>query len=81
MKKLIMIRHAKSSWDLPVPDQDRVITSNGIVKALKVANKTFALISTPATLWCSSSKRTRLTAKLFLETWNLDTNKIVFLDE
>ena len=81
MKKLILIRHAKSSWDLPVHDKDRGLTSKGIVKALNVANKTKELISPTATFWCSSSKRTRLTANLFMGCWNLDENKIVFLDE
>ena len=81
MKKLILIRHAKSSWDIPVPDKDRGLTSKGITKALKVADKTITLISLSATFWCSSSKRTRLTAKLFLDAWKLDANEIVFLDE
>ena len=81
MKKLILIRHAKSSWDLPIQDKERGLTNKGITKSLKVANKTIGLIFHSATVWCSSSKRTRLTAKLFLDTWNLDENKIVFLDE
>jgi len=81
MKKLILIRHAKSSWDIPVPDKERGFTSKGIANTLKVADKTITLISPSATFWCSSSKRTRHTAKLFLDTWNLEDNKIVFLDE
>ena len=37
MKKLILIRHAKSSWSLDVSDQDRPLTEKGIRKTEKIS--------------------------------------------
>ena len=37
MKKLILIRHAKSSWSLDVSDRDRPLTEKGIRKTEKIS--------------------------------------------
>jgi len=81
MKNLIIIRHAKSDWDLPLSDKERTITKGGMQKAIKVANKTKTIISPGATIWCSSAKRTQLTAKIFLETWNWHANNLEIKEE
>jgi len=38
MKQLVLIRHAKSSWDLQVADTDRSLTLRGIEDAYLVSN-------------------------------------------
>ena len=81
MKNLILIRHAKSNWDLPLPDKERSITSSGIKKSIKVANKSINSINPSVKIWCSSAKRTQLTAKIFLNCWNINEEKIEVKEE
>jgi phosphohistidine phosphatase len=81
MKNIILIRHAKSSWEFPIPDKERELTSKGIKKAKEVAKNSLPFISPSATIWSSSSKRTLLTAKIFLEIWKRDSNKLIVRDD
>ena len=80
MKSLLLIRHAKSSWNLPVKDFDRPLTSKGISNAIALALKTKQYIPANCLIWSSSSKRASTTASLYVENWNLDVNAIHFLD-
>ena len=81
MKKLILIRHSKSSWDYPLNDFDRPLTENGITKAINVAKNTSEFIPTQKTIWSSSANRAKSTAILFVQNWNLDIQSIHFFDE
>jgi phosphohistidine phosphatase len=81
MKNIILIRHAKSNWDLPLPDKERTIINSGIKKSIKVANKTVNFINPSAIIWCSSAKRTQLTAEIFLNVWNLEPKNIEVIDD
>ncbi|MFZ1279419.1 MAG: histidine phosphatase family protein [Ignavibacteriaceae bacterium] len=72
MKTLILLRHAKSSWDFPdLSDQDRPLNNRGkkdaplIAEVLKKKNIKMDLIIS------STSKRTMETAKVFANTLNL----------
>ncbi|WP_395063872.1 SixA phosphatase family protein [Flavobacterium sp.] len=76
MKNLILIRHAKSSWDLPIEDFKREITLSGKEKTIKVAHKTIDDVNSDAIIWCSYATRTQQTAKIFLENWHLNQNLI-----
>ena len=78
---IILIRHSKSSWDLPLRDFDRPLTQIGISKAVKIAEKTKEYLPQQFTIWSSSAKRACDTAKLIVQNWNLDTSTITFLDE
>jgi phosphohistidine phosphatase len=80
MKVIILIRHAKSSCDLPLRDFDRPLTENGIVKAIKMAKKSKEYIPEQYTIWSSSAKRASDTAKLIVQNWDLDANAITFSD-
>lgn len=80
MKVIILIRHSKSSWDLPLRDFDRPLTENGILKAIKIAKKSKEYIPQQFTIWSSSAKRASDTAKLIVQNWDLDTNAITFSD-
>lgn len=81
MKRLYLIRHAKSSWDLPVRDFDRPLTEIGISKAILVAKNTTAFIPKGALIWSSSAKRATETAVLFIKNWNLNSTSIQFHDK
>lgn len=80
MKSLLLIRHAKSSWNLPVKDFDRPLTSKGISNAIALAKKTKQYIPADCLIWSSSSKRASTTASLYVENWNLDLQAIKFSD-
>ena len=81
MKTLIVVRHAKSSWDSEsLQDFDRPLNERGKKDAPDMAQrlnekdlKVDALISSPA-------KRAKKTARLFAEELGIDKDKIVFVD-
>jgi phosphohistidine phosphatase len=77
MKNLILIRHAKSSWDLPIQDYERDLTTKGIEKSYKVANFASKIIDNKALIWSSFAKRALKTAKIFVDVWNLSQEKII----
>lgn len=80
MKKIILVRHSKSSWDLPLKDFDRQLTDRGIQKAILIAQKSKEFIPANCIIWSSSANRASTTAKLFVATWNLPNTEIAFLD-
>ena len=61
-KRIILYRHAKSSWeDLNIDDFDRQLSSNGLVDAEYTANIIGTKIILPDLILCSSALRTRQT--------------------
>jgi phosphohistidine phosphatase len=78
MKTLILIRHAKSSWDNPMlKDFERPLNDRGKEDAPKMAqrlkNKNIDidfLVSSPA-------KRAKKTAKIFLKEFGIEDEKLV----
>lgn len=70
MKNLIIIRHAKSSWEHQVTDFERPLKRRGIKDARMISNHVKNKIFIPDLILCSDSKRTRSTAQIFIE--NLD---------
>lgn len=74
MKNLILIRHAKSSWEIPLNDIDRPLSKRGIYNAHLIASKIKDLVPKSFLVWCSSAKRTRETALIF-------SQNLFFLDE
>jgi phosphohistidine phosphatase len=75
MKKITLIRHAKSCWNNLNTDLERPISDEGIKKSIKVASFTKKSISEDAIIWVSNAQRTTQTAKLFLEIWELNHKK------
>lgn len=74
MKTLILLRHAKSSWDFPeLPDHDRPLNKRGkkdaplMAEVLKKKNIKIEVVIS------STSKRTIETAKVFANTLGLKT--------
>jgi phosphohistidine phosphatase len=78
MKAVILVRHAKSSWDEPgVSDFDRSLNSRGKEDAPKMAQRLIdrkvsidAFISSPA-------KRARKTAALFIKAYDRSKEEII----
>lgn len=81
MKNLILIRHAKSSWDAPVQDKDRVLAQRGVRDAHLVAKNISNFIPKANLIWSSTAKRASETAVIFaqIQMWPLES--IVFKDE
>lgn len=67
MKKLIIIRHSKSSWKHDVSDIERPLKSRGIsdIEAVSKEFKIFGL--TPEVVFSSPAKRANDTCKYFLK--------------
>lgn len=60
-KRLILIRHAKSSWDHPGPDHDRPLNDRGYKSAPAIGNWLRDHGFVPDSVLSSSAKRTRET--------------------
>ncbi|MEP7374353.1 MAG: histidine phosphatase family protein [Chitinophagaceae bacterium] len=81
MKALLLVRHAKSSWDdFSIKDFDRPLNDRGKTDAPVMAQRLLdkkikidAFIASPA-------KRARKTAELFVKEYEGDKNSIIFFD-
>jgi phosphohistidine phosphatase len=72
MKQLYLLRHAKSSWDnIELDDFDRPLNGRGKRAAPLMGKVIRDKKLKPELVICSSSKRTRQTLKLVLETSEL----------
>jgi len=81
MKKIILIRHGKSSWDIPVIDHDRQLTTKGIENTIKIAAESMHFIDLKSTIWSSSAKRAFQTACLIVDNWKLPLSSILVKKE
>lgn len=73
MKTLLLLRHAKSSWDdVSVADFDRTLNKRGKESAPKMGQYFKEQNLNADLVLCSPAKRTKQTADLFLENANID---------
>ncbi len=66
MKNLILIRHAKSSWDAPLQDFDRPLMQRGIKDAHDVATSCLSFLPKQFQVLSSGAKKERRKPQLFL---------------
>ena len=72
MKRLLLLRHAKSAWDDPtLGDQARPLSERGLRDAPRMARHLFAKGYLPDFVLCSVAERTRQTARLILAALNI----------
>jgi len=81
MKNLILIRHAKSSWEAPLHDKDRPLTSQGMQKAHLVASHIGKDLPKTYSIWSSTAERAVETALIFAQNINFPLESIVYKDE
>jgi phosphohistidine phosphatase len=81
MKNLIVIRHAKSSWNAPLKDIDRPLERRGISDAHLVATDSIAFIPKAFLMWSSTAKRASETAMIFAQNFSYPVENIVFRDD
>lgn len=77
MKKLLLYRHAKSSWDdLFILDRDRPLSERGLRDAPQMAQRLKRRNIYPDGMLSSSAKRAETTALITAENLHFPTNKI-----
>lgn len=81
MKNLILIRHAKSSWDSPSTDKKRPLASRGVSDAHLVSSHIATFLPKKSIIWSSTAKRAQDTATIFLQNMTLPLESIIFKDE
>jgi phosphohistidine phosphatase len=81
MKNLILIRHAKSSWDAPLSDKDRPLSNRGINDAHLMAGEVNALLPKSFIVWSSTAQRAKNTAYIFAENLSIPIETIIFRDD
>lgn len=81
MKNLILIRHAKSSWDAPVHDKERVLAQRGVRDAHLMAQSITNFIPKLNLIWSSTAKRASETAIIFAQNQMWPLESIIFKDE
>jgi len=81
MKHLILIRHAKSSWDAPLRDFDRPLNNKGIHDAHLVSSNISSYLPKSFVVWSSSAKRAAETAMIFAQNISFPVDSIMFKDE
>ena len=80
MKNLILIRHAKSSWDTPVKDVDRRLDQRGLKDAHVVSSKIHSFLPKTFVISSSTAKRASATAIIFAQNINFPVESIIFSD-
>jgi len=79
MKKLVIIRHAKSSWDDPfLNDHDRPLADRGLKDAPKMAKRLKKEKIYPDAIISSDAERAKTTAIITAESLDFSPKRIVF---
>lgn len=82
MKTLVLVRHAKSSWDnIDQQDIDRPLNERGKKDAPEMAKRLKAKGVKADVFVSSPAKRARRTAILFAEEFDLKKDDIILMDE
>lgn len=72
MKKIIIVRHAKSSWKYNVTDHDRPLSRRGINDAGLVSRALKKSVQNIDLVVCSDANRAKTTAHIFIENLSID---------
>ena len=80
MKNLILVRHAKSSWDGPVNDKDRRISNIGMKDAHLISSNTLKYLPNKFVILSSTAKRAIETATIFAQNWMCPFESIIFME-
>ena len=76
MKKLILFRHAKSSWSLDVSDRDRPLTEKGIRKTKKISIASQKIFFKTEIFYSSPANRALHTASIIINKLNLSFSNL-----
>jgi phosphohistidine phosphatase len=79
--QLFVLRHGKAADGELGRDFDRILTDTGIVQAEKIANWLDEQNIKPDVVLTSPAKRTLMTAKIVINTLNIESQKIRVVDQ
>jgi len=75
-KKLILVRHGKSSWEFDVRDHDRPLIQKGIDDAHAIGKSLQEFPNVPDIIWSSTAARALQTATILTEYIDYDLEKL-----
>lgn len=82
MKKLLLVRHAKSDWSDPaLADHDRPLNKRGARDAPRMAALWAENLPAPDLIVSSTARRARQTAKAFAKAWKKDPQTILLRED
>jgi phosphohistidine phosphatase len=82
MLTLLLLRHAKSSWEVPaLADYDRPLAKRGQKNAPRMGAEIAALGLRPDLVLCSGAARTRQTLDLAQAAWGAPPPQVVYDDQ
>ena len=81
MKKLVLMRHAKSDWSQPAGDFERPLLPSGVADAKAVATKIPEVLPEHYVVWSSTARRAMETAFIVAETIGYPTENIILKQE
>lgn len=78
MKKLIIVRHAKSSWKHDVIDHERPLNERGLEDANLVSKHIKGHITFPDLVLSSDAYRAKHTAEIFISNLEIEAETVAF---
>jgi phosphohistidine phosphatase len=82
VRRLILLRHAKSSWDSPaLADSERTLNDRGRRDAPRMAQRLLRSGARPDHVLCSTARRTRDTVAEFLRAWDIPEECVSYRDD
>jgi len=77
MKRLILVRHGKSSWEHEVTDDKRPLIKRGIKDGELIAKAFEKFFNKPAIVWSSPAVRALETSKIFKEKLHIEDQDFI----
>jgi len=81
MKKIVFVRHAKSSWKYDVNDLDRPLKNSGIIDVNLVSKKFKSSDFSLENVFTSPAKRALETCDIFVKNLDFDDKKIKIIEQ
>lgn len=81
MKRLIIVRHAKSSWEYDVIDHQRPLKNRGRNDALLVSNEFKSYNLKPEIIFSSDAERAKKTAEIFKKVLEIEDSLFLLKPE
>ncbi|MBM1107858.1 histidine phosphatase family protein [Aurantibacter crassamenti] len=81
MKKILLVRHGKSSWEYSVSDRDRPLSERGINDALLVSTEVLSNNLEIDAVYSSPANRALHTCTIFLRQLNFPFEKLEVVNE
>jgi len=81
MKKIVIVRHAKSSWEYDVNDDERPLKKRGITDAGLVSENFMQFKYQPEAVFSSPAKRAVETCNIFVRNLGVSDEMVGFYDQ